>query len=352
MPSADATPALQPVPALHFDTAGLPARDNFDAWRAIMGEIYEVLPSTFENEAAFRAKLSLWSLAGIHVTEGTFSPQQFARSARRVRRDGFDHYTVLLHRGGQWLADTGDRSIKSADGRLCILDFARPVVTDVTWNDSITLSRPREMLDRVLPPRDLHGLTPDGAGAGLLRDFMVSLTSRIGDLTVSEAPHVAAACSNLLAACLTPSRATIANAQPELEAMAYRRAKQLIDANLHNPRWGAEELRLALGISRSTLYRVFERFGGVAEHIRARRLVRAHDLLTETQGQRRVSEIARLCGFANDTHFSRAFRQAYGYTAREAMAFGASGPPVRHGDGGAPHGEAATYIDWIRRLGG
>jgi AraC-like DNA-binding protein len=351
MPPTDATPAVEPIPALHFDTASLPARDNFDAWQAIMGEIYDVLPSTFGNEAGFSAKLSLWNLAGVHLTEGTFSPQRFARNAGRLRRDGFDHYTVLLHRAGQWRADTGDRSIESAKGRLCILDFGRPVMTDVTWNDSITLSLPRDMLDRVLPPRDLHGLTLDGAGADLLRDFMVSLTRHAGALDASQAPGVAAACSNLLAACLAPSRTTVANAQPELEAMAYRRARQVIDANLHHAGWGSEELRLSLGVSRSTLYRIFERFGGVAEHIRSRRLVRAHDLLTETQGRRRVSEVARMCGFSNDTHFSRAFRQAYGYTAREAMAFGASGPPVRQRNEGTPHGEAATYIDWIRRLG-
>jgi AraC-like DNA-binding protein len=62
----------------------------------------------------------------------------------------------------------------------------------------------------------------------------------------------------------------------------------------------------------------------------------------------RIYQVAERCGFVSETHFRRAFRQAYGYTSREAI--GRTTPPAR------PHGAAhasrtdAVFIDWISRL--
>jgi AraC-like DNA-binding protein len=189
----------------------------------------------------------------------------------------------------------------------------------------------------------------------LLRDFVVALTDRLPTMRADEAPVVAVALRDVLAACLRPSADAAARAQPQLDMLAFRRAERIIDANLHRPDWGPEELRRALGVSRSTLYRVFEPSGGVAEHIRARRLARAHALLRNSNGGRRISEIGRACGFASEAHFSRAFRQAYGHTAREVMAFGgrASGGAARQrrAHGGAMRDpEHAPFVDWIRSL--
>lgn len=342
MPLDDAAPA-DPILGLAFDTRALPAADGFAMWRSILGEFYDVAAP---DEAPFRAAMTAWNLGGVLVSAGQFSAQEFSRNARRVRRDGFDHYTVLLHRRGRFMADTGSHVARSGPGGLCVLDFARPVVTRTSPNDLVTITFPRDMLDRVLPPRDLHGLTLAGAPAGLLQDFLLALAQRLPTLRAGDAPHLAAACGNLLAACVAPSAATAERAQAPLEALTYRRARRLIDAHMHLPDWDAEALRLALGMSRASLYRVFARFGGVAAHIRQRRLARAHALLAAAEGRGLVSQVAAQCGFVSDAHFSRAFRAAYGYSPREAMAAPGAGPPPPR----PRQGDEARFVDWIRRL--
>ena len=88
----------------------------------------------------------------------------------------------------------------------------------------------------------------------------------------------------------------------------------------------------------------------VSEQIRSRRLARAHALLVKSNGWGRISEVARLCGFTSDAHFSRAFRDAYGYTPRDAMT--SANPSLLRQPGAAQtsSGVDEVIIDWIRQL--
>jgi AraC-like DNA-binding protein len=346
-------PDVVPIPALRFDSraigrAGEPA-EAFELWRTILGEFYDVgTPPLPETE--FTADITTWNLAGVLFGQGMFTGQRFTRTAERARRDGFDPYTIVLYRQGGWRADAGGRPMLSAPGRVSLMDFARPVSADVTTNDSISVTIPRDFLDSTLAPRDLHGLVLGGATGGILHDFMVALGNRIAGLSAGEAPYLAAALRDLLAACVEPSPAACERARPAIDAVAYRRAEALIEANLHKVDWNAEQLRLALGVSRSTLYRLFEPAGGVAAHIRSHRLARAHAMLTSSHGSTRVYQVAEMCGFASETHFSRAFRQVFGYTAREAIGIRGASLQAARRLTPARRGEDAAFVRWIRQL--
>lgn len=92
-------------------------------------------------------------------------------------------------------------------------------------------------------------------------------------------------------------------------------AARLIERDLLDPDLDANSLTRALGLSRSSLYRAFQSVGGVKAYIRQRRLEHARDLLMRRDGPRlTVGEVAQACGFASDSHFSRAFRKAFGYS--------------------------------------
>ena len=64
------------------------------------------------------------------------------------------------------------------------------------------------------------------------------------------------------------------------------------------------------------LNEVFRRQEGVTLHsyIRSQRLIKAHELVSTTQLS--FDEIAAVCGFCSQAHFSTAFREAYGYSPR------------------------------------
>lgn len=104
------------------------------------------------------------------------------------------------------------------------------------------------------------------------------------------------------------------------DALATRRraAVDYIRANLSDPNLSAERIADALFISRRRLYQLFDDGDGVSGRIRALRIDRAKELLTDpTHAAKGIGEISRQCGFANAAHFSRTFRKLAGETPRE-----------------------------------
>jgi AraC-like DNA-binding protein len=80
---------------------------------------------------------------------------------------------------------------------------------------------------------------------------------------------------------------------------------------------GVAELAATFGLSRASLYRLFEPVGGVASFIRERRLARAYRELTMPGLQdRRIGPIAYQAGFHSIAAFNRAFLATYGETPR------------------------------------
>ena len=153
-----------------------------------------------------------------------------------------------------------------------------------------------------------------------------------------------ATCS-LVAACLAPTRATAARARVPLALARLAEIRRYIDRHLDSPELSPDALCKALGLSRSTLYATCEPVGGVAALIQRRRLEGIHTLLLDPNERRRISEIAYQYGFVSKAHFSRAFRNAFGYSPREAR----DGLPLTGPN--EPRG-AGRYENWLRDLGG
>ena len=122
-----------------------------------------------------------------------------------------------------------------------------------------------------------------------------------------------------------------------------------IDANLHDTTLGPKSMCEDLGMSRATLYRLFEPAGGVAEFVRIRRLETALRALVAPQNRDLgIAEIAYGCGFKSLSSFSRAFRTHFGSTARE-VRLTASGHRIPALTSSGITGEAELSY-WLKTL--
>jgi AraC-like DNA-binding protein len=109
--------------------------------------------------------------------------------------------------------------------------------------------------------------------------------------------------------------------------MLRARALSHIEQNLLDPDLGAESLRRALGISRTALYELFDEAGGVARHIRDRRLDEAmRRLVAPRHGRERIAEIAYAMGFGSEKTFNRAFKERFDCAPGEAREQGTPRP--------------------------
>ena len=95
--------------------------------------------------------------------------------------------------------------------------------------------------------------------------------------------------------------------------------KGYIAQHLDDPDLGAERIAQAMFISVRQLYKLWEAEPGpLGQWIVGRRLEAARQDLTSRRGRNQtIAAIARRWGFADSTHFSRRFRQAYGMSPRE-----------------------------------
>lgn len=83
--------------------------------------------------------------------------------------------------------------------------------------------------------------------------------------------------------------------------------------NLDQPFPGIKELATFSNASESKIKKGFKYYYGTSiyKYFNEKRFEKAHLLLTQTEKQ--VSTIARECGFVNAAHFSRSFKEKFGY---------------------------------------
>ena len=110
---------------------------------------------------------------------------------------------------------------------------------------------------------------------------------------------------------------TVRTAEPE-SAPAVRRAaashaaRALIDAHLGSGNLTIKHLCRDLGLSRTSLHRLFEDEGGIQAYIRNRRLEAVHQALTRHDSEDAIQDLADRYGFSDASHLSRVFRARYG----------------------------------------
>lgn len=349
MPHDAVTPPAPPparLPHLRFDTARHDRRQQFEAWREAVGVTHEIARPEQEGHGGLVASSDVWRLGQAVVSHRRFPALHFARPVQRARLDGLDQYSLLLMREGTWLGSAGEAEVTLRAGEVGLFDLARPVENLVTDNASLRVMLPRDLVDALVADGALaaHGARLEGGAAVVLATFMEALLQNLPVLEAGQAQGMERATVELAAACLAPSRERQLRAAAAIDASLLLRARTHLDARLTDPTLTPDSMARALGMSRSALYRLFAPLGGVAGHIQARRLARVKALLADPRERRRISELAYLHGFADEAHFSRAFRRSFGVSPRDWRAERAGAVPTA--------AEAPLYQAWVRGVVG
>jgi AraC-like DNA-binding protein len=343
------------IPSTRFTTEHLSAREQFDAWHDSISVVFDAQPlAERKPQEGFSASVRAYHLGEVLLSQVEFDGQRFVRDKQRAAADGLDHYLVHLYATGGLVGTAHDRERMLRGGDVQILDLSQPNLTQAKASGTIALVIPRDTLRQTLPDADLHGLVlrgHEGAGA-LLSDYMRSLNQRADSITTADAPFVARATAEMVAACFHTTAETTARARATIEAAILERIRRHIGASLSSPDLHPDRLCGQFGLSRTQLYRLFEPLGGVAAYIQDRRLARAYTQLSDIrQGHRRIYDIAFDLGFSSEAHFSRLFRRVFGLSPSDvrARALGLLSERRRAAkDAANPDG----YEAWVRKLRG
>lgn len=314
--------AARQIPRLRFHSGQMQPRDALSFWRESLYPSWDLQISSDAVNQPFHSDSEVWRMDRLLFGRGTFGPTQVrTRREGNIRADQLDHYRLILLRSGQFDCDAGERRTRLTPGRYLITDMAR-AETNVSASDCIVMFIPRDQLDEALPtPIDLHGLSPNGPCGQLLSEHLSVMLEHLPDAAMEEIPGLSRATVNLVAASIASSAENLEAARPAMENLLLRRGRRFIEQHLHRNDLGTPQLCAELRVSRSTLYRVFTPVGGISQYIKERRLARIHEALARGPAGQSIWRLAEQYGFKSAAHFSTAFREQYGYSAREVVQY-------------------------------
>jgi len=297
-----------------------PVTATFDAaepWRVNLGAAFQdLVPAALDQQPDPRGTLAGVRLGPVGVFTVSGTPQVVQRTTSAVRRSPGDLIKVCVQVHGRATVQQDGHEVALGPGELAVYDTGRPykIRLEGAWTCAV-MALPRDAIGLAEGDLDrwMHRVYPATRGPGsVLSHFVVSTVGHPGTLGEAAAAKLGAAGSTLLAGTLLDDGDLAhADAADDLRAHVIR----YVRAHLSDPRLSRAGIAAAHHMSARTLDRLFTdqpwSVSGLIRHERLEAVRR--DLEDPALRHRGVAALAARWGFFDAAHFSRLFRQHYGY---------------------------------------
>jgi AraC-like DNA-binding protein len=291
-------------------------------WRANLGSAFsDLVPVPLDRANPPVGTLRGIELGGAAVFSVSGRPQAVRRTTTAARHSPADMLKVCVQLRGRATVHQDGREIVIAPGQFAVCDMARPYALRLegTWTCAVMAVR-RDLVE--VPAARLPGAMSRayrcGQGPGLLlSQFITTTVSQMGLVEPAAAGKLGEAGACLLAGALARDGDMAADGGTQLlsdRVMAYIRAR------LEDPCLSRMTIAAAHRMSPRTLDRLFRGLEwSVSGYIRHERLEAVRrDLENPALAHRGVATLAARWCFFDAAHFSRLFRETYGYSPSRA----------------------------------
>jgi AraC-like DNA-binding protein len=323
-----------------------------DTGRARMSEIFAFDSSAFAPDVAFARYCDLYARgADVERTHAPFYARVrswrldrtilFAREyggirhrrRERVESDGFDHFVLSHVVGGELFAGPDGKAMTIRPGESVLLDTCEPSETGADSVVQITVSLARDAVRAAVGDvQGLHGYLIGEREGALLTAMLRALVEQVPHLPFGAHGAVTRTLIDLLSVAINPFGSGARSEFYRFEHVRFETVRRLIEANIGVSDFSIQDITRATGVSRAGLYRLFESCGGVNRFIQLCRLQQLRDRLDNRLfDSLSLAELAPMLGFADESHASRLFKQAFGISPgayRAASIRGTQDPSV------------------------
>ena len=321
--------------------------------RESVSELVDVTPAAAPED--FRTTSTDTILTTGLLIDTHFSASRFDRTPAHIARGGMDHYMLSMYVDGEAEFATGRRVVTVRAGDLVLIDMAQANRTDMTAGRSgvvhtVSLVMPRALLAPLLGAPDSVSaslLSRDSPAGRLVGERLFSLRREGAWLSAGDAAAAVDGVAGLVAEAVGPAREAEVAVAHTSRRFLVAAIKSYIEKNLLSEAVAVPALCRRFGISRATLYRLFDSDGGLAHYVQDRRLHRAFMQLISPAGrQARLIDFALDYQFSSDNTFIRAFRHRFALTPGDARELAASRARTE-GNGFGFEPEALAWIDRV-----
>jgi AraC-like DNA-binding protein len=293
-----------------------PGVECYAAWKAAISRMLDCAIPPDTDPALFDFHGHTWQLPEAFVQVNGGSAVSMVRSPSVIADRPISQMSLYLLTSGSVVAEYDGRERTHSPGDIVAVDYSLPYESHTPGYEGMTIT-----FDRAFAPAGLqdhsHGmvLSADSGAGRFLGAQIRSLVDHIEGLSVDQAQSAVDGILRFAATTLpaaTPRRKQAA-------ASVVDRAQRLARRRLSDPDFGPEQLAIAMGVSRSKLFRSFEPHGGVQRWLLGERLMASLQSAVRSMGNLKVAALARQHGFRSEAHFSRAFRKRYQVSPSSAL---------------------------------
>jgi len=303
------------------DTSTVDAGDSFELWHQVTCRNYSNSELKRPSDSAFSARISMrpFGALGLSDVSSCMGAAQLIRGPEDIRKDQRDHFMLFLVTEGEIGVAQDGREARAQAGDMFLYDQTRPLtLTFQQRYRSWMLSIPRPMLEaRLLRARAVtaNRIAGDTALGALVGTTLRQLDGFGADTRAEIADRIAASTVDIVATALdgeTGGGTADYSGQHRLLA----NAEGFLRANLHDTELTIETIARALNTSPRTLNRAFAGEGTTPMRWLWRQRLEACNRALADGRVASVTEAAFSFGFNDVSHFSRAFKKAFGKSPR------------------------------------
>jgi len=270
------------------------------------------------KDRPFQFKSNLYSLPALGLASTIISP---CRAPRRLEHIDSDDLVLTVVLSGVRTVSQLNREALLRDGEAILTTcHATGLLAVHSTSKTISMRVPRAVIEPSTADIDAVLLRPIPRNTSALR-LLTAYAGAIEQAMASASPELcgvmAKHCHDLFALTVgpTPDAAELARGRG-VRAARLHSIKQLIAHNFHNKTLSIGAIAAAHGITSRYVNMLFEETGeNFSQHVLEKRLALAAELLGDPRQQdRKISEIAFVCGFGDLSYFNRVFRRRYGQT--------------------------------------
>lgn len=291
--------------------------DSFERWHQVTCQDFSLTDCDHVRIPKFRGGILGHQFDRLTVNDIWLSTEMderlcVMRRATDVRRDPRDYFMLWLVLDGEVVLTHGDQQADLTKGDLALHDQSQPFTLAFSASAQATIvSIPRAQLTSRLP--DAHRLAarriPARMTSSSFARSIVQQLRRGGDPAGGEGVARLSSCALDVI--------SIAIEQSTCGELAQDRRlagiKKYIISNLHDSHLSVDKIALANNVTPRTLSRIFAQENTTPiRWLWQQRLAASYKALSEGQ-IKQVTEAALSFGFADLSHFSRAFKSAFGH---------------------------------------
>lgn len=287
---------------------------RLDYWVGAICEAFLEMDCSSREAPTFEGALCSLPVETLSINQVRASTQDVYRTPSGIARSRQLPYYLIGHAAAAWHVRQDGQVAHLRPGDVALVDSARPYELHFPEGvNVVSLQLPRAWVGQWLAQAEARGPRVAWRDQGWGQSLGAMAVQLARDPASAQALPPAMLSNHLgalLGAALEPRQLPTASAARSLHA----RLCALLQARVDQPGVSAEALAEEAGVSLRTLHRAFAAQGHTfAGTLRQMRLARAGELLRRPQlAHVAVAEIGRRCGFADASHFARAFQRAMG----------------------------------------